>query len=355
MEFIEYRDIVRHTFLEEYPVYFFDMFIKELEKDNIIYNDKRKSYNEALLNISMINNAKDKLKYLFENVNNIIKKCEEFEYQRAYRYSYLYKIENFNKGIIETLKHQEKIVEFSDDSLYDDMIQNVINRPTIKEDNNINIFKFSLKLTSNIEDDSPIKHTILAIVDENLSTLEIRQDIVPVKYQNKEDFYTDIAKRVKTWIKSCVECDIQPIDFQGTIRYMKANKQNEIKIAALRLEKDGMLAELDSAKNPNLDLPILDELREMISLEIFDKDENTKSIKTMLADFIKDIEDNSLMSSAKVIWKKEGYELISYHEKTENEECYFKWRKSLKDREAMDYVTRYSMQCENEFIESINN
>lgn len=356
MDFRAYKDIVRYTFSEEYPLYFLEMFIQKLQNKGLIYNDKRKGFNKELLNLTTLNNSKEKINYLFENLNEMVKKCEEFEYERAYRYSYIYKIKEFNIETVYKLIDAKKVVLFTNDNQSNDILDIQAPIPTCRIDDHNIIFKFNFGLKSKVEEDTnTIKHVVLAIINTKLGTFEIRQDVIPIRYQKSEDFYTDRVKEIRAWIISSLECKLVYIDFQAIVKYMKSNKKSEVRVTAMKIERDGMVAELDSAKNTNLNLPILDELRQKIySEEIFDMCEETRKIRKMLEEFIVDIEENSLLPAAKILWKNKNYELSSYHDKVEGQEGFLKWNKSLKDKESMDYVAEYFIKCERELIESLD-
>lgn len=357
MDFNEYKNIMKFTIAEEYPIYYFNSIIKKLAEDNIIYNDRRKTFNQELLDLTQIDDAKEKIIYLFNEVNEMVKKCEEFEYERAYRYAYVYKIIDFNKDVIKNLIASKYIVPYTNDNISNDKINTFIASPTCRVEDKEIILKFSVELKSKVDNNTiSYKHTILGIINLDRNTFEIRQDVVPIRYQNYDNFYIQKVKEVKAWICSFLKCKLEVMDFQAIVKYMKTYKKNEITITAVKFERDGMFAELDSAKNPNLTLPILDELRKKLYSEpIFDLDDNTKEIRRILEDFIVDIEENSLLPAVRILWNKKGYELNSYHDKIEGQECYLKWSKSLKDKESMDYVTEYFIKCEEELRENLDN
>jgi len=355
MNFEEYKKIIKYTFLEEYPIYFLEMLMKKLSDESIIYNDKRKNFSKELMDLTQFTNEKEKMEYLFNNANSIIKKCEEFEYERAYRYSYVYKFNKIDYNLIKELSNEDKIVKFSEDDQSNDVLDTLIKKPTYKMNDEEILFKFNVELKSKIENEQQsMKHVILVRIDRNLNTIEVRQDVVPIKYQNYNNFYIQKLREIRAWIQSYLKCKLEELDFQAIARYMKTNKQADVKITAIRIERNGMIAELDSAKNSDLEIPILDELRKIIdSKEVFNANEQTLEIKKILENFMTDIEDNSLMPAVKILWKCFGYEISSYHDKVEGQECFIKWNKTLKDKESMDYVAKYFIKCEGELREEL--
>jgi hypothetical protein len=351
----DYQKNIKYTFLEEYPIYFLEMFMKKLSDESIIYNDKRKNYSKELLDLTQFTTEKEKMEYLFNNDTSIIKKCEEFEYERAYRYSYLYKFNEIDYSLINQLSNKDKIVEFSEDDKSNDVLDTLIKKPTYKMNDKEILLKFNVELKSKIENEQQsMKHVILVRIDRDSNTIEVRQDVVPIKYQNYNNFYIQKLREVRAWIQSFLKCRLEELDFQAIARYMKINKQDDVKITAIRIERNGMIAELDSAKNIDLEIPILDELRKIIdSKEVFNANEQTLEIKKILEDFMTDIEDNSLMPAVKILWKGLGYEISSYHDKIEGQECFIKWNKTLRDKESMDYVAKYFIKCERELREEL--
>ncbi|MBR9649460.1 hypothetical protein [Clostridium tyrobutyricum] len=352
-----YENVIKNTFRKEYPIYLLEVFLKNLDNEGLVYNDKRKNKNDCLLDISTFSKEKNKLEYLFKNMNGIVKKCEEFEYRRGYRYFYIFRIGDYDNNIIKSLINNKKVVVFTDDLISNDFMDTIIRKPTYKTDNGKIIFKFNLELKSKLDEENSIKHTILAIINPKLKIIEIRQDVVPIMYQTSDDFYIGKVLDIKTWILTNLCCSIDNIDFQAVAKYMKSDKKDDVIITAVSIKRDGMKAVLDSASNIDLTLPILDELRNKIdSDEIFNLDDkNVKNIRQSLINFIEEIEENSDLPAAKILWKEKGYKISSYHDEVGGKSCSFKWIGELKDEESMNYVTEYLIECEKELRESFDN
>lgn len=206
-----------------------------------------------------------------------------------------------------------------------------------------------MRLISKVDDSEDLKHPVLVIIHKNYNFIEIRQDVVPMKYNPIEKFYNANSRSVRGWLEKYLECKVTDFDLQSVTKYMKSNKQEDVKITALKLKRNGMTAELDSANNSDLMLPILDELRMKIDSEsIFELDKNTKRIKKILEDFIEEIEETSDLPAAKALWKEKKYKVMLVHAEKEKDVSLIRWIGELKDKESMDYVTEYIIKCKGE-------
>lgn len=289
------------------------------------------------------------LNYLFTSVNNIIKICEEFEYKRAYRYSSICSYENLDLKCIEQLKQENKIKEFTTTSEFDDELSSIISIPTVRDEDNKIYLKFSLRIHSKLQDDEDIKHVVLVVINKKLKYIEIRQHTIPIAYNSHEKFYERNIGAVKGWIKNNLNAYISELDLQAITRFMKSNKEEDLKVTAVSYRRNGMEAELDSANNAELTLPILDELRDKISQEdIFKNSDIGKNIKQILENFMLDIEENSDLPAAKILWFEKSIKVHMYHGEVQDSIPILRWIGKLKDKESMDYVAEYIINCKEE-------
>ena len=349
-----YREVQRRTIHDEYSVYSLSKLLKKLEDESIVRNDKRKKKNDELIDITNLSSEKEKISYLFNELPGMAKKCEEFEYERGYRYIYLYKYTNINLDKINSLVEENKVQLFTNNDVCNDRLVSTIGYPTYREIDNVIYLKFSMKLKSKLTDEDSIKHVILVVINRNNNLIEIRQDAVPIEYNPKDKFYNINTRAVRSWLESFLDATIERIDLQAITKYMKSNKTDEVKITALSLKRNGMKAELDSANNTDLMLPILDELRNLIDREpIFMIDKNTQGIKILLENFIEEIEETSDLPAAKILWLNNDYKVDAYHGEVIEDIPFLKWKGELKDKESIDYVTNYIIQCEKELREEL--
>lgn len=345
----KYKEIIKTTVHGEYSVYSLEKLLKKLVNDGLIKNNKKKKYSEERIDVSGFSGEKSKIDYLFKNLDVMSKKCEEFEYEKSYRYNHVYGYESINFNKINELIKEKRIIIKTDDNKCNDKLSSIIAHPTYINTADKVYLKFSMRLISKVDDSEDLKHPVLVIIHKNYNFIEIRQDVVPMKYNPIEKFYNANSRSVRGWLEKYLECKVTDFDLQSVTKYMKSNKQEDVKITALKLKRNGMTAELDSANNSDLMLPILDELRMKIDSEsIFELDKNTKRIKKILEDFIEEIEETSDLPAAKALWKEKKYKVMLVHAEKEKDVSLIRWIGELKDKESMDYVTEYIIKCKGE-------
>ncbi len=195
-----------------------------------------------------------------------------------------------------------------------------------------------------------MKYPVLVILDKERKILEIRLDSVKFKYKNKEKFYKETIDKIKAWIVSMLNINIETIDFQAISKYIKENKSNEVIITALKMKRNGTMALLDSASNEFLTIPILGELKELLkeNNEMFFKSEDTENIKNILDKFIKNIEETSELPSVKILWYERKIKIVVLEAYKDSDYSLLKFLDELKDGECMNYVTEYLIKCEEE-------
>ncbi|NFM30695.1 hypothetical protein FDC02_05170 [Clostridium botulinum] len=355
MDLNEYKNILEETILNEYPVYFQKSIIQMLEERKIVFNDKRRKNNENLLDLTRYTKEKEKLKAVFNETNNIVKCCEYFEYIRAYRYCAIFRMKNFDKNIINDLIKSKKVIQVNEDIDYNDILEIVAYKPTYKQDENYIYLKFNFVLNNREDNFKKIKYPVLVIINKDMNIFEIRLDTISFKYKDNENFYKDKIGKVNAWVVSYLKCQVLNIDFQAITRYMKNEKKDDVTIVALKMKRDGTIAFLDSASNDEMIIPILGELKNIVSLnkELFNKTTDTIKIKTIIEDFISEVEETSDLPSVKILWHKEKIKLLAMHGYKEEDYSLFKYSDELGDKERMDYVTKYFIECEKQARESI--
>ncbi|MDQ4682340.1 hypothetical protein, partial [Stenotrophomonas maltophilia group sp. RNC7] len=210
-----YKSVMRWTIEKSYPDYLWNSIFKRIASKGLIINDGRRSKTEGILDLTVFKDNTQKLKCLFDNLNSIVKNCEEFEYDRGYRYSTLYKYKQINRDKLEGLIQCGKMIPFTEDDQPNDMLITHIAYPTVKYDNNKIYLKFSLELRSKLEDQRNLKHTILTVINLDNKTIEVRQDIIPLEYKLNEKAYVSNVKSVRSWLETQLEVHVEEIDLQA--------------------------------------------------------------------------------------------------------------------------------------------
>ena len=348
-----YRRILKRTVCN-YHAYILKGLLKYLEEEKLIRYDGRSKENKEVLDVTSLGDDKTRMIEVFDKLSSVYKKCEEFEYMKAYRYCYLYKINNINYNKITEYVIKDKAIMFKNNKTLQDKISPIIQHPTIKEEDRKIYFKFSLKLDSKLAGKDAMKHIVLAIIHKDQNLLEIREDVIPTVYNALDNAYATYARSTKGFICEMLEADADNLDLQSIIRHMKNKKIDEVKVASVKLKRQGAEAVLDGSGNDEMELPILDELKSILKEEIFDSDDiNIKNIKDRLELFIKEVEEVSDLPVAKIFFLHEKYTVEIFHGETESELGYLKWKGELKGKEGMDYVTEYIMQCERSIEEEL--
>ncbi|MDU1053457.1 hypothetical protein [Clostridium baratii] len=361
MNINEYKEIVKETALNEYPSYYQDKIIKSLKEKELVFNDKRSKNKKKLLDISSAEKSKDKLRIILDNLPVGVKEIEKFEYDRAYRYCALFSIYNYSDSLLDDLKKLDYIKEFSDNVNEFDTIKFTAMKPTYKIDSEKTILKFSFLLKNKEDNTKSIKYTVLAIIYKQIDVLEIRLDTIHFVYKEKEEFYNDKIHSVLAWLDSVLNLKIKNgkrvhirnIDFEPTVKYMKSQKTDDVTIVALKMRRDGMMAYLDASSNEDLTIPILGELKKLLTKNecVFNRNKDTKEINELLDTFIKEIEETSSLPSVKILWREKKIKVLLTHNYRGEKYTLFKYSDELSDKEMMGYVTRYLIECKKELDE----
>lgn len=354
MELRTYKRTLKRTVCN-YHAYVLKGLLKYLETEKLVRYDGRSKENPKVLDITRFSDDKSKMIEIFDRLSSVYKKCEEFEYMKAYRYCYLYRISNVDYTRVNEYISNNKAIMFANNKKLQDEMSLIIQSPTVKEEEDKLYLKFSLKLESKLAGKDAMKHVVLAVIHKKNGLLEIREDIIPTVYNALNNSYEIYARSAKGFIQEMLRAEINSLDLQSVIRHMKNKKKEEVKVTSIKFRRNGSEALLDGSNNDNLELPILDELKNILKEDIFDKDDNNvKTIKDRLTLFIREIEEVSDLPAARILWLEQNHMVEIFQGETENELGYLKWRGELKGKESMDYVTEYIMQCERDIKEELD-
>lgn len=361
----EYKKILKETTIVEYPAYYQHKLIKFLKDEKIIYNDRRYKKEDDLFDVTQYDKASEKLSYIIDELDGGIKAIENFEYSRGYRYCTLFSINNYSDELLEGLKKENRIIEYSEDNATIDQVASIAKNPTYKVCDDKTILKFSFLLTNKEKKEKRIKYPVLAIIHKEINTLEIRLDTVQFEYRTNETFYKDKVNDVLAWLKNLLTLDkeknqciqIGNINFQAVVKFMRAQKTDEVTIVALKMRREGMVAYLDAAANEDLTIPILGELKKVLNKneKLFSSTKETLLIKKLMWEFIEEIEETSSLPSVKVLWGDKKIKVLLTHEYQKEEYTLFKYSDELGNEEMMNYVTKYIINCKRELDEEFDN
>ena len=354
-----YETILLNTLEEVYPNYLKKKIIKEMSDSGRVINSKRKSKKlkfEDIMDVSELKDEDAKLSHIlnYDSENNLYKYIEEFEFNKSYRHSVLFKINNFDIDSIHNLIKEKKLTLYKRESdMKDTIIENNFSKenivPTIKIYDDIICIKFSYLLDTQTKgaNSKPIKYIVLCSLDLSNDVLELRFDKSPQEYRTTKDFYREYINITLGYLNRLLKIDIEHIDFKSLIEYIRTIEDDEICIYAMEMHRNGSKAYLDSMSNADMTIPILGELKNFINenQKLFNSNDETKKIKGELDYFIENIEVTSDLPSVKICWPINDTRIGVKHDYKEEEYSLFiYYDELLHSKEKMDYVREYFMQ-----------
>lgn len=269
-----------------------------------IYNRKTKEKIFNLLKEKEIIKTKDSEKVLMyqddleskieEFGKPIIKVIEEWEYIRDYQYSVLFKTNFIEKEDLNKLVQKSGLKRFSYDNDIEE-IRDIISNPTVFEDSNQVILKFTLgKKAINPETGEELKYKYIvnAVFHLESNLLEIRYNPINGLFiDDYKSFYKKNISAVKAWINSYLGIKIEKFSIHRIIDKLKTSDTLRLEGQDMRFS-DGGKACLEIGSNKSYTLPLLGELKDIINQneEEFNK---AIAIRQMLETWIESKEEEA--------------------------------------------------------------
>lgn len=358
MNMENYIKYVSQTAKNAYPKYVHNYLLKELTSVKLI-ND-----NAGLAKMS--NNFdvspypfEEKLIKSIENVFEVIKFIEKWEFIKPYKHAAIFECENFSQRKVEELVSNLQIKAYTNSINEFDQLTTLNPKsyslqkffPTKYENDDCVYLKFSLQyehFPPASTEKSRLKYPIVAVFYKNLDVLEIRFDRISTVYKENEYFYKNLLDYILDWLKARLGICVKSINLQPVIEKLVKEKQDEVKVHAQSMSmKMGGKATLEVGNNEKFVLPLLGELKGLME-EHKDEFNEAPVIKQILENFISDIELTSDLPWISLCWLnakkvnqivvkfihwylKEDYSLLQYYGITTS-------------GERMNYVTRYLIE-----------
>lgn len=345
------------TVSDFYPAYLKKELLKQAVNDGLVINNsKRKSGSQHplaftdIIDVTRYNTLDEKISNILPAVQ-ILQFIEEFEYRRQYRHFCYFKCSEVSNASIENLVSNES-VNFCNKK-GEDLIDSY-ERPSLYIVDNLVYLKFSEQL--NNEFGNQIKFIVICVLDIEQNIIELRFDRVGIAYKNSYNFYRDKINAILDYLQDHLSIEIENIDFKTIIDYMKTEKEN-ISIIAQRMQRNGTTAYLEAYDDGDGVIPILGELSGFIedNKELFATDLNTALIRDKLISFIKEIEVKSDMPMVKVKLDDQGIKFgITHNYKGTEYSLFMFYGELLGDKEMMNYVRNYLVECCGEFEKCIS-
>ena len=319
------------------------------------------------------------LKCLHEN-KELVKKIEEWEFKKSYKYSLLYTYveDGSEKEKIEELIRTGKLIKYRelDNGEYEEL-HDIVEAPSYLEEGGLEFIKFNLKVEAIDANDMQHKkrYPVLVCIYHDMNIIEIRFDSLGTIFgKDKMDFVYGVIG----WIQLYLYENLQTLDLDDIVEEMrrKAQKSNEITIVEqdMRLSSGGT-ATIGIGKSNSKSLPFLGELKEIMDkynndlqqianlqkeLEKFTIENaelakclnkyrtqlpKIRDLRQELEDFILEKEELSEYPWTVFRFEKENYDtkIIKNYKNTEDWliQHFYSGRLSNIGKERMENVTRY--------------
>ncbi|CEP79245.1 Uncharacterised protein [[Clostridium] sordellii] len=350
----DYKKVLIDTLEELYPNYLKKKIIKEMADSGRVVSNKRQAKKLSLEDVLDVSEFKDedaKLSHIlnYDTDKNLFKYIEEFEFNKSFRHSVMFKLVRFSQDNIKDLIEEKKIVLYKRESDMIDIVSETEIIPTLKIGNENVFVKFSYLIKPKLINSElkPIKYIVLCDFDLENNLLEIRFDKSPQGYHTTKDFYVEMVNQTIDRLYNLFDMKLDNIDFKALIEYIRTQEDEKIYIYAMEMHRNGSKAYLDSMSNADMTIPILGELKEFINSneQLFNANKETKDLKGKLDNFIEDIEGTSDLPSIKVIWPENDTRVGIKHDYKGEEYSLFMYYDELIDsKEKMDYVRNYFTQ-----------
>lgn len=249
-------------------------------------------------------------KCIFES-KQAVKLFEEWEFIKDYKYSALFEIDEVDSfiekcGAIPNLHDQ--------DEFENDRFDSVIGAPVRFEVNNLIILKFALKYCT-VENFTGneifVKYSILVVFYKEQKTIEIRFDTLKRIFltdKEAQTFYKNIIDDIFGFCQDEFGVSLAPINLDFItfdVKEQKGDKNVRLMSQYIHLPSGGN-AQLEVGKNEDYVLPIIGELKELLSkpshiIEL----EKVPQLKDALNQFIFENEELSDYSWIEVMWENE--------------------------------------------------
>lgn len=283
------------------------------------------------------------IKCIHESQDAVIE-YEKWEFLKDYKYSVLFDLDNFKENVeklnvkLEGEKNNEK------DNCFE-----IINKPVKYFDEDRTILKFNL-LFSAIH---PLTMNELLLKYPFLVVFHIKEELVEFRFDGLKSFFRedkDYSKNVLTvlnYMKNSFDFELKPINLEFLVSVIKETSDDKVKLIAQYMQlASGGNAELNVGNNEEYVLPIIDELKGLIS-DFQTELDRIPLVRDALDQFIYEKEEMSNYPWIEVLWSDE-IKTRSIHVKfifnyKENNYCLIQhyFSNALSGMERMNHVTRY--------------
>lgn len=219
---------------------------------------------------------------------------EKYQFTRSYRYSVLFKCNNFEKILIDINRIPEYKFDSNDIRLFDEF-----KMPKKLETSEDIILLFDRKFEAihpQTSDELLLHYPVLVVFHKNNKIIEFRFDTIKrlfIEGERNQSIYSEIVEQLLVYLEQEYDIKLEAID----LSFMKniANDENieDIKLISQYMNmKNGSKAELNVGNNEEYVLPIIGELKNIMNDLKEELDKNLK-IKDALEQFIYEKEETT--------------------------------------------------------------
>lgn len=356
---------MKQQYKEVFPNYIVKRLLKILEERHII------SYKQDSLFKPFVFSNEDGSKYhpqynkeellmaLNNKVDEVISVIQEWEYDSPYSYSVLFEIKGEWKDTLLAAIDEKMINCIEDENFKHDLFSSTIMDcvPSYKKIRNIDILKFSLHLIGYLPQETDnrrdIVYPIICLLNNETNILEIRYEKAKGYISNQEDgFYIKKIKEVQNKLEDLLGIELLAVNLSPIVKFIKGTlndvEETEVAVSAQALEyHTGSKAILDTGNNDNMILPLIGNLKDILSNyeDLFSANDETKQIRDILEEIILEAEFLSDHPWITLAWKNEVKSkilkvkfLFNYHGQDFSVLQYYG---NNADSERMSYVTQF--------------
>lgn len=241
----------------------------------------------------------------YNNLDNTLANCvsqkekaielyEKYQFTRSYRYSVLFKCNNFEKILIDIDKIPEYKFDPNDIRLFDEF-----KTPKRLETGENIILLFDRKFEAihpQTSDELLLHYPVLVVFHKNNKIIEFRFDTIKrlfVEGERNQSIYSEIVDQLLTYLEQEYEIKFEAIDLSLMKNIADDETIEDIKLISQYMNmKNGSKAELNVGDNEEYVLPIIGELKNIMNDLKEELDKNVK-IKDALEQFIYEKEETT--------------------------------------------------------------
>lgn len=341
--------------MDKYFQYTFDTigsYSKSMKKrvvNNLINNgyvSKLKQEGITVLDENDDNNI-DMLQHYLSKDNKLIKEIEKWEFNKFYRYSIYFTINNIDEimDLISSKVVKGKIIDY--ESLEEEeVLKTVIDKPSYYKRGDNYFLKFNIRFK--VTDIKGIEHKkrypIVVCFEEGSNICELCYDAIENVYGIDKSVYVE---GVKDWLKSNISPSLEYLDLGAVVEYIIKNgeRDNVYTILQNMALARGGIATLGVGKNIDNIMPFIGEIKEIIEMYRNDLEANNHDFLEEIDQYFDEVDELSEypwvqfkfankkieIKLTKILNSNGGYLLQHYSNQAV----------SNQDRERMDYVKRY--------------